>query len=59
MNNLSISGRNWVLKKFSEEDLYFIKNNFYLDEITSKLLSIRKINKEEIDKFLSTTDGSE
>ena len=53
MNKLSISGRNWVLKKFSEEDLYFIKNNFYLDEITSKLLSIRKINKEEINSFLN------
>ena len=53
MNELSLSGRNWVLKKFSEEDLNFIKNNFYLDEITSKLLSIRKINKEEINSFLN------
>ncbi len=53
MNELSLSGRNWVLKKFSEEDLNFIKNNFYLDEITSKLLSIRKINKEEISSFLN------
>ena len=53
MNKLSISGRNWVLKKYNEEDLYFIKNNFYLDEITSKLLSIRKINKEEINSFLN------
>ena len=53
MSNLSISGRNWVLKKFSEEDLYYIKNNFYLDEITSKLLSIRKINKDEINSFLN------
>ena len=37
MSELSLSGRNWVLKKFSEEDLIFIKNNFYLDEIISKL----------------------
>ncbi len=53
MTELSISGRNWVLKKFSQDDLNFIKNNFYLDEITSKLLSIRKINKEEINSFLN------
>ena len=53
MKGISISGRNWIFKKFSEEDLIFIKNNFYLDEITSKLLSIRKINKEEINSFLN------
>ena len=48
MNELSLSGKNWILKKFNQDDLTFIKSNFYLDEITSKLLSIRGINKDEI-----------
>ena len=39
------------LKKYSEEKLNFLKENFSLDEITSKLLSIRKINKDEVILF--------
>ena len=53
MNSLSISGKNWILKKYNQEELLHIKNNFSLDEITSKLLSIRKIKKEDINSFLN------
>ena len=53
MNSLSISGKTWILKQFNQEDLNFIKDNYSLDEITSKLLSIRKIKKEEINSFLN------
>ena len=53
MNSFSLSGKSWILKHFSQEDLSFIKDNFSLDEITSKLLSIRKIKKEEINSFLN------
>ena len=53
MNSLSISGKNWLLKKYNQEDLSFLKENFSLDEITCKLLSIRKIKKEEVDSFLN------
>ena len=53
MNSLSVSGKSWILKKYNEEDLSFIKENFLLDEITSKLLSIRNIKKEEINSFLN------
>ena len=53
MNAQSISGKNWILKNYDEEYLNFIKENFNLDEITSKLLSIRKIKKEEINSFLN------
>ena len=53
MNALSVSGQNWRLKKYNQEELLFIKDNFLLDEITSKLLSIRKIKKEDIKSFLS------
>ena len=53
MNTLSISGKNWILKEYNPDDLVFFKENFSLDEITSKLLSIRKIKKEEINSFLN------
>ena len=53
MSSLSVSGKNWILKKYSHENSIYLKENFSLDEITSKLLSIRKIKKEEIDSFLN------
>ena len=53
MNSLSISGKNWILKQYNEDNLTFLKENFSLDEITSKLLSIRKIKKEDINSFLN------
>ena len=53
MNTLSISGKNWILKKYNQEEISFLKDNFFLDEITSKLLSIRKIKKEDIKSFLN------
>jgi len=53
MNSLSISGKNWILKKYNQEEISFFKDNFFLDEITSKLLSIRKIKKEDIKSFLN------
>ena len=53
MSSLSLSGKNWILKRYNQEDLKFIKENFDLDEITSKLLSIRNIKKEEVKSFLN------
>ena len=53
MNSLSLSGKSWFLKKYNQEDVTFIKDNYSLDEITSKLLSIRKIKKEDINSFLN------
>ena len=53
MNELSINGKSWVLKKYNEEDVLYLKDNFLLDEITSKLLSIRKIKKEDVNSFLN------
>ena len=52
MNLLSVSSKNWILKKYNQEDVVFFKDNFFLDEITSKLLSIRKIKKEDVKNFL-------
>ena len=53
MNSLSVSSRNWILKKYNQEDVIFFKDNYFLDEITSKLLSIRNIKKDEVKSFLN------
>ena len=53
MNSISLSGKSWILSKYNQKDLTFIKENFSLDEITSKLLSIRNIKKEDINSFLN------
>ena len=53
MSSLSLSGKNWKLKKYNQDEILYLKNTFSLDEITSKLLSIRKIKKEDIKSFLN------
>mgnify|MGYP003331003999 CR=1 FL=1 len=47
MNSVSVTGKNWILKKYDQKYLSYIKENIFLDEITTKLLSIRKIKKED------------
>ena len=51
MNLLSVSNKSWILKKYNQDDVMFFKDNFSLDEITSKLLSIRNIKKDEVNLF--------
>ena len=53
MNLVSVTGKNWVLKRFDSKKLEFLKDNFYLDEITAKLLLLRNIQKEEIQNYLN------
>ncbi len=53
MNLVSVSNKNWILRKYNQEDATFYKDNFLLDEITSKLLSIRGIKKEDVKSFLN------
>ena len=53
MNSFSVSGKDWVLKKFNQEEILYLKENFFLDEITAKLLSIRQIKREDISNFLN------
>ena len=52
MNDLSISGKQWIYKKFDNSYVNFLKENYFLDEITAKLLSIRNIEKKYINSFL-------
>jgi len=53
MSLSSVVGKNWIQKEFDLDEIKFIKENFFLDEIVAKLLSIRKIKKEEINFFLN------
>ncbi len=55
MNACSVSGKNWTSKEFDSDEIDFFKTNYFLDEIVAKLLSIRKIKKEEVKFFLEPT----
>jgi len=55
MNSISVSGKNWISKEFNSEEIEYYKTNYFLDEIVAKLLSIRKIKKEEVKSFLNPT----
>ncbi len=52
MKQVSLRGKKWIYKNFDHENVNFIKENFSLDEITAKLLSIRNINIDNINSFL-------
>ena len=43
MSLKSVLGKEWIIKKFKEEEVNFLKENFFLDDIISKLLVLRKI----------------
>ncbi len=49
----SVSGKNWIIKKYNSEIASYLKNNLNLSEIISKLLSIRNIKIEEVNLFLN------
>ena len=51
MLDLSISGKKWIYKKFDNSYVNFLKENFLLDEITARLLSIRNIDKNYVGLF--------
>ena len=42
MNYDSVTGKNWILKKFNDNDVKKFTEEYALSEITAKLLSIRK-----------------
>ena len=48
----SVSGKNWLFRKFDESDIINFVENYSLSEIVAKLLSIRKKNIGNIDLFL-------
>ena len=55
MNFVSVSGKNWIFKKFDSSDIVKYSENYSLSEIVAKLLSIRKKNIDNVDLFLNPT----
>ena len=53
MIDISVSGKKWILKKYNQDLVTYLKDNFSLNEITSKLLSIRGIKIEDVNSFLN------
>ena len=52
MNISSVSGKNWIYKKFDSSDVKNISEKYSLGEISARLLSIRKKNIRDLDLFL-------
>jgi single-stranded-DNA-specific exonuclease len=55
MNFTSVSGMNWIFKKFNSSDIKKYCEEYTLNEIAAKLLSIRKNDIENVDFFLNPT----
>ena len=53
MNDSSVSGKDWISKNYNEETVNFLKDNFNLSEIVSKLIAIRNIKLDEVKLFLN------
>ena len=53
MNFSSVSGKNWLFKKFDSSDVTKFSEIYKLTEIVAKLLAIRKKNIENINLFLN------
>ena len=52
MNFSSVTGKNWIFKKYNTSDVIKFTENFSLSETVAKLLSIRKKNINDISLFL-------
>ena len=55
MNFTSVSGKNWIFKKFNASDVSEYSEKYLLNEIVARLLAIRKKNIDNIDFFLNPT----
>jgi len=53
MSFSSVSGKNWLFKKFDSSDITKFSESYALTEIVAKLLSIRKKNIDNINLFLN------
>ncbi len=53
MSSHSVQGKDWVTKNYDKNFIEFISNEYQLDYLTSKLLSIKGFSKYEIESFLN------
>ena len=55
MNLTSVTGKNWIFKKFNNDDVKKYSEDYSLDEIVARLIAIRKKNIKNIDLFINPT----
>ena len=53
MNSVSVTGKKWIFKEYENSYIDYLKNNFLLDNLTAKLLAIKKIKKDEVSNYLN------
>ena len=53
MKFVSATGKKWIFKNFDQKKAAKISEKFSLDEIVSKLLTIKKVDEDEIKNFLN------
>ena len=53
MNVNSVLGKDWISRNYNQETVNFLKDNFSLSEILSRLIAIRNIKLEEVKLFLN------
>ena len=53
MSSVSVTGKNWIIKRFDQSQIVYLKENFSLDEITAKLIVMRDVNLEDISNYLN------
>ena len=53
MNKSSLLGKEWIFKKFDNNEVNFIKENFSLNEILSKIISSKKLNREDLSNYIN------
>ena len=55
MNYKSVTGKNWLFNKYEENYTKKIYETFHFNEILSKIISIRKIELDQIEDFINPT----
>jgi len=55
MNYKSVTGKNWLFKQYEENYAKKIYETFHFNEILSKIISIRKIELDQIENFINPT----
>jgi hypothetical protein len=53
MSSVSVTGKEWIFKNFDQNKILYLKDNFFLDEIIAKLLTIRNIENKDVNNFLN------
>ena len=55
MNYKSVTGKNWLFKQYDENYAKKIYETFHFSEILSKIISIKKIELDQIENFINPT----